>query len=182
MGTVAADAAALWLLCCRLQRAACCSLPQGSSQQPWVHVGGCCSLAVLLQAAAKAGSIPPALAQLRSLVASQLQAPAELQQEAAAKAEGAGLITSGEWGAGSGTWEAAWGAICKVRRLLMLCGRQQSGCFGKCSPRPPLWAATCRVQQLDAVRKTAVWGVEWPMQAHLPPSHMVKQMTTWSVP
>ena len=108
-----AGAAALWSLSCRLQHTSC-NAPQGSSQQPGVDVGGCCSLAALLQAAAKAGSIPPALAQLRSLVASQLQAPAELQQEAAAKAEGAGLITSGEWGAGSSTWGAAWGAICKV--------------------------------------------------------------------
>ena len=115
---VTTDAAALWPLRRRLQHAACSAL-QGSSQQPWVTVDECCSLAALLQAAAKAGSIPPALAQLRSLVASQLQAPAELQQEAAAKAEGASLIKGGEWGAGSATWETAWGAICKVRRPLM---------------------------------------------------------------
>ena len=154
---VTADAGALRSMCCRVQHAAC-STPQGSSQHPR-NVDECCSLAVLLQAAAEAGSIPPALAQLRSLVAAQLQAPAELQQEAAAKAEGAGLITSGEWGAGSSTWETAWGAICKVRRPLMLCGRQQFGFPENCRPLPFLRGSYLQGATLDALYGRLQWGL-----------------------
>ena len=73
----------------------------------------------VLQGSSK--GIPPALAELRQVVATQLQPPSDFQQELASQAEEGGLITSGDWSEGSNKWTAAWSAICQVPAVARLC-------------------------------------------------------------
>lgn len=67
-----------------------------------------------VQATAK--GVPPALAELRQTVATQLQPPDGFQEEVASQAEQGGLITPGDWSQGSDKWAHAWSAICQVCR------------------------------------------------------------------
>jgi len=74
-----------------------------------------------LQSSAK--GIPPALAELRQTVATQLQPPTGFQQELASQAEEGGLISPGDWSEGSDKWAHAWSAICQVLPPLLLHAR-----------------------------------------------------------
>ena len=65
--------------------------------------------------------MPPALAELRQAVATQLTAPDALVAELAAAAAAAGLKGAEGWSTGGGEWGRAWSAICQV-----LCGNLPS--------------------------------------------------------
>ncbi|KAK9807043.1 hypothetical protein WJX72_011773 [[Myrmecia] bisecta] len=65
-------------------------------------------------AAAKKGSIPPALAELRQTVATQLKPPKGFAAEVAGAAGSAGIAAAGSWKEGTAEWKRAWGAICQV--------------------------------------------------------------------
>lgn len=79
-------------------------------------------------AQASAKGVPPALAQLRQAVATQLQPPSGFQQELASQAEQGGLIAPGDWSQGSDKWAHAWSAICQVWPALLFL-LTSSACF-----------------------------------------------------
>lgn len=58
--------------------------------------------------------IPAALAQIRQIVSTELQAPEELVHELSRVAAAAGLPGADSWRPGSSTWTPVWKAITKV--------------------------------------------------------------------
>ncbi|KAA6428767.1 MAG: carbohydrate-binding module family 45 protein [Trebouxia sp. A1-2] len=79
-----------------------------------VNTDAAAAVAKLQKQLSSAKGIPPALAELRHTVATQLQPPTGLQQELASQAEEGGLISPGDWSEGSEKWTHAWSAICQV--------------------------------------------------------------------
>lgn len=97
------------------------ALPFGTAERVLAHSvneAAAAKVAALEEEAAaalKGGGVPPALAQLRNIITSELQAPPGLVEEVAAAAAAAGLIpSSSTWQEGSEAWSQAWAAICKV--------------------------------------------------------------------